>query len=79
MKSFLGYLVLMLVALIPSGIRAQAETTIITESSEPIEDLYLDDVVRKTMIFENRVLPYEELREADVPWQRRMWRIVDVP
>jgi len=30
------------------------------------------------MIFENRVLPYEALREADVPWERRMWRIVDV-
>src|SRR5678815_5249846 len=78
MKSFLGYLIMLLTALIPSGIWAQAETTIITESSEPVEDVYLDDVVRKTMIFENRVLPYEALREADVPWERRMWRILDV-
>jgi gliding motility associated protien GldN len=78
MKSFLGYLVMLLAVLIPAGMWAQAETTIITESSEPVEDIYLDDVVRKTMIFENRVLPYEALREADVPWERRMWRIVDV-
>jgi len=77
MKSFLGYVVMMFVALIPTGIWAQAES-IITESSEPVEDVYLDDVVRKTMIFENRVLPYERLREADVPWERRMWRILDV-
>jgi gliding motility associated protien GldN len=30
------------------------------------------------MIFENRVLPYEPLREADIPWERRIWRIIDV-
>jgi len=77
MKSFLGYLVMIWMALIPTGIWSQAES-IITESSEPVEDVYLDDVVRKTMIFENRVLPYEALREADVPWERRMWRIIDV-
>ncbi len=77
MKSFLGYLVMILTAFTPTGIWAQAES-IITESSEPVEDIYLDDVVRKTMIFENRVLPYERLREADVPWEKRIWRILDV-
>jgi gliding motility associated protien GldN len=57
---------------------AQNAETIITESSDPVEDIYLDDVVRRTMIFENRVLPYEPLREADIPWERRMWRVIDV-
>jgi gliding motility associated protien GldN len=79
MKSSLGYLFGLLLTCLPSLFWAQAEeTTIITESSEPVEDVYLDDVVRRTMIFENRVLPYEPLREADIPWERRMWRVIDV-
>lgn len=68
----------MLGALMPAYSWAQNAENIITESSEPVEDVYLDDVVRKTMIFENRVLPYEPLREADIPWERRIWRIIDV-
>ena len=55
----------------------QAETTIITESSEPIEDIYVDDVVPKRLIFERQVLPYEPLREADIPWEKRIWRVID--
>jgi gliding motility associated protien GldN len=77
MKALFGYLLISLAVSIPSGLWAQAES-IITESSEPIEDTYLDDVVHRTMVFENRVLPYEPLREADIPWERRMWRIIDV-
>ena len=56
---------------------SQAER-IITESSEPLEDIYVDDVVRKRMIYENRVLPYEPIRESDVVWEKRIWRIIDV-
>lgn len=56
----------------------EAETMIITESSEPLEDVYIDDIVAKRMIYENRVLPYEPLREADIPWERRIWRVLDV-
>jgi len=78
MKSFFGYLVGIITAVVPSVMWAQQAENIITESSDPVEDVYIDDVVRKTMIFENRVLPYEPLREADVPWERRIWRIIDV-
>lgn len=56
----------------------QPETMIIRESSEPLEDVYIDDVVPKRMIYENRVLPYEPLREADIPWEKRIWRVLDV-
>lgn len=55
----------------------QAETTIITESSDPLEDKYLDDVVAKRLIFEKQVLAYEPVREADVPWEKRIWRVID--
>lgn len=57
---------------------AQEAENIITESSEPLEEIYVDDIVPKRMIFENRVLPYEPIREADIPWEKRMWRIIDV-
>src|SRR5688572_22254691 len=79
MKSSFGYLVGLFLAFLPTLVWSQvAEEPIITESSEPVEDTYLDDVVRRTMIFENRVLPYEPVREADIPWERRMWRVLDV-
>ena len=50
----------------------------ITESSEVDEDIYVDDIVQKRLIFENRVLPYEPIREADIAWQKRVTRILDV-
>ena len=56
----------------------QAETRIITESSDPLEDIYVDDIVPKRLIFETKVLPYEPVREADVPWEKRIWRVIDV-
>ncbi len=78
MKSCVKYLAL-IVAFCSSGFAwSQAESVIITESSEPVEDRYIDDVVRRTEIYENRVLPYEPLREADIPWSKRIWRIIDV-
>ena len=79
MKISFGHLVVFFLALLPSiGWAQNAEETIITESSDPVEDIYLNDVVRRTMIFENRVLPYEPLREADIPWERKLWRVIDV-
>lgn len=79
MKSFQSFLIGLFALGLCFVAQAQnAETTIITESSEPVEDMYLDDVVRRTEMFENRVLPYEPLREADVPWEKRVWRIIDV-
>ncbi len=56
----------------------QAETRIITESSDPLEDIYIDDVVAKRLIYEMPVLEYEAVREADVPWEKRVWRVIDV-
>ncbi|MEZ4906131.1 MAG: gliding motility protein GldN [Saprospiraceae bacterium] len=47
------------------------------ESSEPFEDKYLDDIVKRTLTFESQVLPYEALREADIPWSKKMWRIIE--
>jgi len=52
----------------------------ILESSEFAndEDEYIDDVVRRTLIEDNRVLEYAPLEESDVMWERRIWRIIDL-
>ena len=57
---------------------AQVPETIRTESSEPDEDRPIDDIVEKRMIDERRVLPYQPLREADIFWEKRIWRIIDI-
>ena len=48
-----------------------------TESSEPAEDIYIDDIVQKRLIVENRVLQYEPIREADIAWQKTIYRVIE--
>lgn len=50
---------------------------LITESSIPVEDIYIDDIVSKRLIVENRALPYSSIREADIGWEKRIWRLLD--
>jgi len=60
------------------ALTAQTEGEVMmTESSEPLEDIFVDDIVPKRLIVDNRVLPYEHVREADVVWQKKIWRILD--
>lgn len=49
----------------------------ITEASSFDEDFYVDDIVPKRIITENRLLSYMPIREADIVWQKKMWRIID--
>jgi len=37
----------------------------------------LDDIVERKIIKERKVLAYAPLREADIFWERRIWRIID--
>jgi len=60
-----------------AGLTAQ-EDDIMTESSVPDEYRYLDGVVPRSTIEEAPVIQYEHLREADVVWERKLWRIIDV-
>lgn len=53
----------------------EAET--VTESTEVDEDIFIDGVVQRTLIQENRVLPWEPIREADIAWEKRIWRVLD--
>ncbi len=38
----------------------------------------IDDVVESTITARKRVLPYDQPREADIFWKKRVWRVIDV-
>jgi len=41
-------------------------------------DAPLDGIVEKKIITDRRVLPYDDIREADIFWEKRIWRVLDV-
>ncbi len=52
---------------------------IMTEAGAQAKDQQgpVDDIVEKRLTVEKRVLPYETLREADIMWEKRIWRVID--
>ena len=55
--------------------------TPMTESSDPKDTLGnkpLDGILEKKVMLERRVLPYEQVRENDLYWEKRVWRVIDV-
>lgn len=57
---------------------AQQPDNILTESSDPNAGQPLDDVVSKRITDEKRLLPYDHVREADIFWEKRIWRVIDI-
>ena len=55
----------------------QDDDPIRVESSIPMEDTYIDGIVKKTLTEEAMILEYEPLREADIAWEKRIWRVID--
>ena len=57
-----------------------------TPTSTPSEEITveepgetpLDDVVKKEIMLERKVLPYQPVRESDIFWEKRVWRVIDV-
>lgn len=41
------------------------------------EPLVLDGLYKKIAVEEKHVLEYDHIREADVMWQKRVWRVID--
>lgn len=76
MKYIKFFFFLAIVSFCSASLQAQIDEKI-TESSEPSEDQYIDDIVKRTLITENRVLAYEPIREADIAWEKRIWRVID--
>jgi gliding motility associated protien GldN len=47
--------------------------------SEPAPgDMPIDDVVKKEIMSQRRVLTYQPIRESDIFWEKRVWRIIDI-
>lgn len=44
----------------------------------PDKDAPLDGIVERKTILDKQVLPYEPIREADIMWSKRIWRVIDV-
>lgn len=78
MKLALKLLGLGLSLFFAGAVFAQQPTNILTESSDPNANQPLDDIVEKRTIVEKRVLPYDYVREADIFWEKRIWRVIDI-
>jgi len=49
-----------------------------TEASDPDDgNTPLDDIVEKRLMKERMVLQWDHVREADIFWERRVWRVID--
>ncbi|HHM20723.1 MAG TPA: gliding motility protein GldN [Bacteroidetes bacterium] len=57
---------------------AQEPDNILTESSDPNAGRPLDDITQKSITMERQVLPYDHVREADIFWEKRIWRVIDI-
>ncbi len=65
--------------LLPLLLVAQESETALTESGAPeVAAPPVDGVVLKKLTTEHRVLPYDDIRETDLFWEKRIWRVVDV-
>ncbi len=64
------------------GVFASAQNErVITESSAPAEDIYIDGLFAEDAegdkSFTARVLPYDTPSKNNVPWQKMIWRLVE--
>ena len=57
---------------------AQQPDNILTESSDPNAGKPLDDITTKSITNERQVLAYDHVREADIFWEKRIWRVIDI-
>jgi gliding motility associated protien GldN len=49
-----------------------------TESGTILREAPLDDITGSSIRQTKKLLPYEPLRESDVFWKKRVWRVIDV-
>ena len=57
---------------------AFCQNEFLTEASVPDDDAPLDGIVEKRLMKERPVLSYQPIREADVFWEKKIWRVIDV-
>lgn len=80
---FMG-LALLLMCFFSAPLVAQVPGNIILdeEEEEPVVtddfEAPLDGVAEKNSTMEKLVLPYDHIREADIMWEKRIWRVIDI-
>ncbi len=58
---------------------AQVSVTEITEPTEAMpEGAPMDDITTRSVVTDRPVLAYAPIREADILWEKRIWRVIDV-
>jgi gliding motility associated protien GldN len=51
----------------------------ISQNPEPVEVTPpLDDITEREVIRDRKTLAYQPIREADILWEKRIWRVIDV-
>ncbi|MDO8972140.1 MAG: gliding motility protein GldN, partial [Saprospiraceae bacterium] len=49
------------------------------QDPEPLStELPMDDITERDIVKDRSTLPYQPIREADILWEKRIWRVVDV-
>jgi len=69
------YLISFALVLCFSLVQAQDNPQDHTEA--PLEDLFVDDIVQRSLVEDSKMWDWTKLREADISWEKRIWRIID--
>jgi gliding motility associated protien GldN len=61
-------------------LEAQGTASAVNESGAPIQEMTtpLDGIYSREAVPQRRILAYDHVREADVMWEKRIWRVVDL-
>ncbi len=59
------------------NLNAQKEDDLGEDLGPTESDVFLDDIVERTLSLEASVLPYSSIRESDVPWAKKIWRVLE--
>ncbi len=58
--------------------KVEVEAAENTSAAPPDKDAPIDGIVEKRTILDKQVLPWEPVREADIMWSKRIWRVIDI-
>ncbi len=53
-------------------------TLVLAQETETASMSPLDDITERTVVANHHILPYQSIRESDILWEKRIWRLVDV-
>lgn len=62
---------------VPEGIVTESGEQQPQDSSVTTESDFRNNIVEETLTKKSKLLPYDDPREADVPWSKKVWRVID--